>query len=570
MFQYFIDIAIFVTSLLVLAYVYALAWRFWLMAVQTEFNAKINWIMLEVRIPRVIDKSPQAFEIAAGAFLQTGGIANRFKVFWLGSMPIYHTLEIVSLEGEIHFYIRIQSKFKALVTNNIYSQYPTVEISEVEDYMTKFKMTHLTPTSKFNIWGINYGLEKSIELGKTAKKPVAMEIFDYIWKAIFYITYKIFIDIYDAIHNMFSEHPTHHDSEEEKDKVEIKASYLPIKTYIDYAMDKDPKEIFKHDPLTPVLEWLGSLGKGQYGIYQICISDESNFKSNSHSPASGAKGDGKWPAWYENPLKGEMINLKAAAKLRLDQLRIIPIKIKNKKGDKVYDNYGNEVTKMEESGELDENGKPKMKKVNVTYGDDIMVGGERVKENELNMEEKNEIELINRKISKPTFLATVRSAFIVLDGHSDGGASVQSTLSMFKQYSRAEYGYGLGGPPATGGQYDYDWEDTFKKKKPWRDEEFFESLAERECFFTHAEFDAAKDTFWDISFWNSTLGRKKMWRMIYDAIFHPFTHLRASNVFVVNTEELATLYHFPGEVAATPGLKRIDSVKGNAPNNLPV
>ncbi len=552
-----------------LAYVYALAWRFWLMAVQAEFNSNLKWIMLEVKLPRVIDKSPQAFEIAAGAFLQSGGIASRFNTFWKGSMPIYHTLEIVSLEGEIHFYIRIQSKFKALVMNNIYSQYPTVEISEVEDYMERFKMTHRTPTNKFSIWGINYGLEKSIELGKKDKSPGVMLMFDYIWKAVKYITYGVFVSIYDTIHNMFVEHADHGHSEEEKDKIELKASYLPIKTYIDYGMDKDPKEIFKHDPLTPVLEWLGSLSKGQYGIYQICISDESNFKSNSHGLASGAKGDGKWPAWYEHPVTGDLINLKAAAKLRLDQLRVIPVTIKNKKGAKVFDNYGNEVTRMEETGEKDENGKPKMKKVNVVYGDDIKVGGERVKENELNMEEKNEIELIIRKISKPTFLATIRSAFIVLDNNGDDGASVQSTLSMLKQFSRADFGYGLGGGPATGGTYDYGWEDSFKKKKPWRDEEFFESLTERECFFVHAEFDKTKDTFWDVSFWNSTLGRKKVWRMIYDAIFHPFDHNKAGNVFVINTEELASLYHFPGEVAATPGLKRIDSVKGNAPNNLP-
>jgi hypothetical protein len=34
--------------------------------------------------------------------------------------------------------------------------------------------------------------------------------------------------------------------------------------------------------------------------------------------------------------------------------------------------------------------------------------------------------------------------------------------------------------------------------------------------------------------------------------------------------ELATLYHFPGEVAATPTLPRIDSVKSSSPSNLPI
>ena len=34
-----------------------------------------------------------------------------------------------------------------------------------------------------------------------------------------------------------------------------------MKTYVDFGLDKDPKEEFKHDPLTPILEWFGSLKK---------------------------------------------------------------------------------------------------------------------------------------------------------------------------------------------------------------------------------------------------------------------------------------------------------------------
>jgi hypothetical protein len=55
---------------------------------------------------------------------------------------------------------------------------------------------------------------------------------------------------------------------------------------------------------------------------------------------------------------------------------------------------------------------------------------------------------------------------------------------------------------------------------------------------------------------------------IHEVLFHPFTEM-SLNGFILNTEELATLYHFPGEVAATPGIPRIDSVKGSAPANVP-
>ena len=40
--------------------------------------------------------------------------------------------------------------------------------------------------------------------------------------------------------------------------------------------------------------------------------------------------------------------------------------------------------------------------------------------------------------------------------------------------------------------------------------------------------------------------------------------------FVLTTEELATIYHFPGGVAQTPTFGRIPSRKGEAPVDLPV
>jgi hypothetical protein len=40
--------------------------------------------------------------------------------------------------------------------------------------------------------------------------------------------------------------------------------------------------------------------------------------------------------------------------------------------------------------------------------------------------------------------------------------------------------------------------------------------------------------------------------------------------FVLNSEELATIFHFPGQVAAAPTLYRVPSKKGQAPSNLPI
>ena len=44
----------------------------------------------------------------------------------------------------------------------------------------------------------------------------------------------------------------------------------------------------------------------------------------------------------------------------------------------------------------------------------------------------------------------------------------------------------------------------------------------------------------------------------------------ADEAKIFTTEELATLFHIPGQVAVTPTLGRIPSTRSQAPTNLPV
>ena len=45
----------------------------------------------------------------------------------------------------------------------------------------------------------------------------------------------------------------------------------PIKTYIDYGLDQDPKDEYKIDPLTAVLEFFGSIQPGEHLWMQILV-----------------------------------------------------------------------------------------------------------------------------------------------------------------------------------------------------------------------------------------------------------------------------------------------------------
>lgn len=67
-----------------------------------------------------------------------------------------------------------------------------------------------------------------------------------------------------------------------------KADAYPIKTYIEYGLDKDPKEELKIDPITQMLDLLGSIGPNERIWIQILISAhrEETFKVGSlfHKP----------------------------------------------------------------------------------------------------------------------------------------------------------------------------------------------------------------------------------------------------------------------------------------------
>ena len=52
-----------------------------------------------------------------------------------------------------------------------------------------------------------------------------------------------------------------------------------------------------------------------------------------------------------------------------------------------------------------------------------------------------------------------------------------------------------------------------------------------------------------------------------DSLFWPaYFHVQT---FVLNVEELATMWHFPGQILKVPTLERIESKEASPPTNLP-
>lgn len=375
-------------------------WKVWIYYVQTEFISKIKWTLLEIRLPKEVAKPPQAMEMVLAA-LEQSGAGSKIEQYWTGRVQLWFSLEIVSIEGAIHFFIRAPSKLRDLVESRIYSQYPEVEITEAPDY------TDHVPFSKN---------------GKT---------------------------------NLFG-----------TDFILSKADPYPIKTYVDYDMHKGyAEEEQRIDPMTPMLEFLGSIGRGEHAWIQILVkAHKKRFK----------KEDGKLGDWRDE------------AKAEIKKLI---------EGEK----------KEEKEGE-----KPSPARLTKTQNDNITA--------------------IERNMAKPGFDCGIRIIYLAESDKFNPG-QIASMMSSFKQFNSSDLN---GFKPTRDTSLDYPWEGL------------------------------------DKAMGSPRVGRKK--NVIFDAYRRRsyFYHPHERKPFVLSTEELATIYRFPGAIAETPTLKRLESKKSEPPANLPI
>ncbi len=166
---------------------------------------KTGSILLEIKIPKNTEKSPAAMEMVLDGIWEDV-IGTLTEVYFEGAVRDVFSLEIVSIGGQVKFFIWAFPKWKRIIESRIYTHYPGAEVVEVEDYATKIIFDPKT----MNLSGITTRLHKP--------------------------------DIY------------------------------PIKTYIDFGLDKTGKEQTEIiDPIAPILEYLGTLKPGENQWIQILI-----------------------------------------------------------------------------------------------------------------------------------------------------------------------------------------------------------------------------------------------------------------------------------------------------------
>lgn len=372
----------------------------WLSYKRREWILAQGRVLLEIRLPKEIDKSPAAMELVLNGLFEpvVGSLAD---VYLHGRVRDWFSLEIVSLGGEVKFFIWAFPKWKNIIESRIYAQYPGVEIFEVEDYALKV----LYDPAKMNLWGVTTKLNKP--------------------------------DAY------------------------------PIKTYIDYELDKsdkEPSEIV--DPLTPFLEYLGSLQSGEQAWLQVMF--QAHRKEGLQDAYIFPRPD------WKGGIKTEIKNI-------LEKESLIK----------------------------PETGSPSILSLTRTQNETIAA--------------------IERNAGKLAYDVMIRLVY-------------SAPLEVFDRIK----GLGLVGSMRQFGSQNLngirpDWFSGVEH--PWSD---FRDIIRRENQKTL--LDAYKRR----SFFNV-----------------PYKYLNGKP-YILTTEELATLFHFPGAVATTPTLSRVPSKKAEAPANLPV
>lgn len=203
------------------------AYKLWYIYKQSEFISLQKNILLEIRPPRNLVKTPLAMETFLSSIHYTGGESTWWQRLMGGVRPTW-SFEIASFEGQVHFFIWTRAGFRRVLESQLYAQYPGVQVVETLDYTRLIS----AKAPEWFVWGVDYK--------HTAPDP------------------------------------------------------LPIKTYLEFGLDKVQKEPEQVDPLANIIEFMGSIGKGEQLWLQYVIRSHKGEKYNKIKP------DGKPYTWVDH------------------------------------------------------------------------------------------------------------------------------------------------------------------------------------------------------------------------------------------------------------------------------
>ncbi|TSC96450.1 MAG: Uncharacterized protein Athens101426_370 [Parcubacteria group bacterium Athens1014_26] len=126
---------------------------------KVEFIKKIKWVLLEIKIPQEVLKTPKAMENVFSA-LHSIYVKNPDweDVFFKGETLLWFSFEMVGNAGQVHFFARVPEINRNLIESAIYAEYPDAEINQAEDYTSL--LPEVIPNDIYDLWGNDFILGK--------------------------------------------------------------------------------------------------------------------------------------------------------------------------------------------------------------------------------------------------------------------------------------------------------------------------------------------------------------------------------------------------------------------------
>lgn len=114
-------------------------------------------ILFEIKIPKEILKPTRAMEDVMASLHSIVYHTPDWWEKWVeGQIQTSLGLEIISVEGKIRFFVRVHQGYSDAVQAAIYSQYPDVEITPVDDYAKAIPQD--IPNKDWDLWATDYKL----------------------------------------------------------------------------------------------------------------------------------------------------------------------------------------------------------------------------------------------------------------------------------------------------------------------------------------------------------------------------------------------------------------------------
>ena len=134
--------------------------EFWMVRIVTNYIDSIEWVVLEMKIPRENIKSIKSMEQVFAAIYGIYSFGLRpWEKYVEGKVEMWISFEMVGDQNGVHFYVRLPKQNRNLLENAIFSQYPDAELHEVEDYVNRFPK--VLPNDEYDLFGSDFILQRN-------------------------------------------------------------------------------------------------------------------------------------------------------------------------------------------------------------------------------------------------------------------------------------------------------------------------------------------------------------------------------------------------------------------------